>query len=57
MRRRHGLAGWAMSAPALLLLAAFLITPFLCALGWSFTDHRLGSPLPTRFVLQPVGEA
>jgi len=47
--QRRSAAGWLFSAPALLLLAAFLLLPFLAAVLWSFTDHRLGSPLPTRW--------
>ena len=48
--RRERLAGVLFSLPGLLLLAAFLVTPFLMALGLSFTSLRLASPLPTRFV-------
>jgi len=47
---QRGRAGWLFSAPALLLLAGFMLLPFLAAVVWSFTDHRLGSPLPTRWV-------
>ena len=41
---------WPMILPALLGLAAFVLVPFLLAVGISFTNLRLGSPLPTRFV-------
>jgi multiple sugar transport system permease protein len=39
-----------LAAPALLGLALFVALPFLVALGLSFTDLRLGSPLPVEFV-------
>jgi multiple sugar transport system permease protein len=32
---------WLMSAPAILLLLVFLVTPFVLAIGFSFTDQRL----------------
>ena len=41
---------WLMSAPALILLSVFLIVPFLMALGLSFTDFRLNSPLEPEFI-------
>lgn len=41
---------WAFSAPALILLLAFIVLPFLLAFFLSFTNQRLISPLPTRFV-------
>ncbi len=43
---------WLFSAPALVLLAVFLVTPFLMAIGLSFTDQRLipNPNLPTRFI-------
>mgnify|MGYP001815507373 FL=1 len=41
---------WAFSAPALLLVGAFIVLPFLLAFVLSFTNQRLISPLPTRFV-------
>jgi len=41
---------WLMSAPALVLLLVFLIVPFLMALGLSFTDFRLNSPLAPEFI-------
>jgi multiple sugar transport system permease protein len=40
----------AFSAPGLLLLAAFVVTPFLLAIYFSFTNERLISPLRTRWV-------
>ncbi|MCB1155161.1 sugar ABC transporter permease [bacterium] len=39
-----------MASPALLGLTLFVALPFLLALGLSFTNLRLGSPLPTQFV-------
>ena len=55
MRRRiehfGGMAGGPLlCAPAVVGLLLFVGVPFLLALGLSFTDLRLGSPLPTRFV-------
>lgn len=49
-KRRETLSGWAFSAPSLALLTIFLIVPFALAIGLSFTNQRLISPLPTRFV-------
>ncbi len=40
------LAGWVFALPALLFLLAFVGLPFILALVLSFTDLRLGSPLP-----------
>lgn len=39
-----------LAAPALLGLAVFVVVPFLTAVSLSFTDLRLGSPLPVEFV-------
>jgi multiple sugar transport system permease protein len=43
---------WLFSSPALLLLAVFLLIPFIMAFGLAFTDQRLipNPNLPTRFV-------
>lgn len=43
---------WLFSAPALALLLVFLVTPFLMAIGLSFTDQRLipNPRLPTEFI-------
>jgi multiple sugar transport system permease protein len=38
------------SAPGLVLLGGFIVTPFLFAVYLSFTNERLISPLPTRWV-------
>jgi multiple sugar transport system permease protein len=49
-------AGWLMAGPALLGLTAFIAVPFLLATGLSFTNLRLGSPLPVQWVgLQQYG--
>jgi multiple sugar transport system permease protein len=45
----RGLAGFLFSLPALGLLLVFLLTPFLLAIGLSFTNQRLGSPIPLRW--------
>ncbi|NEM92296.1 carbohydrate ABC transporter permease [Galbitalea soli] len=44
------LAAWLFNAPALVLLLIFLAVPFGLAIFFSFTNFRLGSPLPLRFV-------
>ena len=43
-------AAWLFVLPAGLLLLLFIVVPFLLAFGFSFTNQRLISPLPTRFV-------
>lgn len=43
-------AGWMMVSPAMVLMALFLIAPFLLAFAVSFTNQRLVSPNPTEFV-------
>jgi multiple sugar transport system permease protein len=49
-RQQESLAGWLMSAPAILLMLAFMIIPFAMAFGLAFTNQRLISPNPTEFV-------
>ena len=49
-RRGEEVAGIAMATPAVVLLAAFLITPFVLAFVMAFTNQRLVSPNPTSFV-------
>ena len=49
-RRTEGPVAWAFSTPALVFLLLFLVLPFVLALVFSFTNARLISPLPTRFV-------
>jgi len=41
---------WLFIAPAGILLVVFLLVPFALAIAFSFTNQRLISPLPTRFV-------
>lgn len=50
--RKEARAAWLMSAPSMLLLLVFLVTPFILAIGFSFTDQRLipNRNLPTAFV-------
>ena len=43
-------AGLFMVAPAMLLMALFMILPFVLAFAMSFTNQRLVSPNPTQFV-------
>jgi multiple sugar transport system permease protein len=45
----QGLAGLLFTLPALGLLLVFLVTPFLLAVGLSFTNQRLSSPIPLRW--------
>ena len=49
-RARERRAAWLMSAPALALLLLFFVTPLVLGFGWSFTNKRLISPLPTQFI-------
>lgn len=49
-RRAEARAGWLFSLPAVLLLTAFIVVPFVLAGYFSLTNRRLLSPLPTRFV-------
>ena len=48
-RSERRAAAWFM-APALLLLLVFILSPFALAVLLSFTNLRLGSPLPLEFV-------
>ncbi len=45
-----GLTGLSMAVPALAGLGIFVAAPFLLAVALSFTDLRLGSPLPVSWV-------
>jgi len=45
----HGVA-WLFMTPALLGLALFILAPFILAIALSFTNVRLGSPLPLEWV-------
>ena len=55
-RRKAGAAGrstrigWAMIAPALVLMIVFLIVPILLTFGLAFTNARLISPVPAKFI-------
>ena len=49
-RGRERRAAWLMSAPALVLLATFIVAPLVLGFAWSFTNKRLISPLPVEFV-------
>jgi len=48
--RDHPLAIAGFAGPALLLLGLFMLVPLLFAAAATFTDHRLVSPEPTRYV-------
>lgn len=50
MNPRDTAAAFALVLPALLGLSVFIAVPFLLAIGISFTNLRLGSPLPLEFV-------
>lgn len=43
-------AAGSFAAPAMLLFFAFILLPLLLAAGATFTNHRLVSPEPTRFI-------
>jgi multiple sugar transport system permease protein len=49
-RQLEALAAWLMASPAVILLLAFLIVPFLLAFFYAFTNQRLISPNPTEYV-------
>ncbi len=49
-RSRRDRAGLVFSMPAVLLLTIFMVVPFLFAVVLSFTNRKLLSPLPTRWV-------
>ena len=48
--RREGIHAWFMAGPAMVLLAIFLISPFLLGFWLGLTDQRLISPNPAEFV-------
>jgi multiple sugar transport system permease protein len=50
LRHREARIAWWLTAPALAGLAAFILLPFLLAVGLSFTNLRMASPLPVEFV-------
>lgn len=47
---RSNRTGWLMAGPATLLMAVFVVLPFIFAIALSFTNQRLISPNPTQFV-------
>jgi multiple sugar transport system permease protein len=49
-RSRETLIGTAMASPAVILLIVFFLVPVLLAFGLAFTNARLISPRPPRFV-------
>ena len=49
LRRTAGV-GWAMLAPAAVLMIVFLIIPILLTFGLAFTNARLISPVPAKFI-------
>ncbi|MFP4011768.1 MAG: carbohydrate ABC transporter permease [Spirochaetaceae bacterium] len=50
MALRRGSVGFLFCLPGIILLATMLLGPFLLAIGLSFTNLRLASPLPVEFV-------
>lgn len=48
--RRTAGVGWAMLAPAAVLMIVFLIIPILLTFGLAFTNARLISPVPAKFI-------
>lgn len=44
LRLRLNVTAWLMVAPALVLLATFVIGPVLAVFAFSFSDYRLGAP-------------
>ena len=49
-QRHETVYAWLMSAPALIGLFIFVALPLFGGVYWSFTNKRLISPLPTRYV-------
>ncbi|MGP4044021.1 carbohydrate ABC transporter permease [Streptomyces sp. 2A115] len=49
-RRRESLTAFGMATPAVVLLIVFLVVPVALAFALAFTDARLISPTPARFV-------
>ncbi|MFF8973974.1 carbohydrate ABC transporter permease [Streptomyces sp. NPDC014995] len=49
-RRRESLTALGMATPAVVLLIVFLVVPVVLAFALAFTDARLVSPTPARFV-------
>lgn len=49
-QRAEGIVGWVMLAPAAVLIITFLLVPIGLTFGLAFTNARLVSPEPARFV-------
>jgi len=49
-RQLEEVAAWLMASPAVILILAFLIIPFILAFYFAFTNQRLISPNPTEYV-------
>ena len=49
-RLGDGAWGWLFSLPGLIFLGGFLILPFFYAIYLSFTNQKLNSPLPVKFI-------
>lgn len=49
-RQLESIYGWLMASPAMILMLAFLILPFFLAFYFAFTNQRLLSPNPTKYV-------
>src|SRR5690349_7557701 len=47
---REPLTGVTMAAPAVVLLVVFFVVPVVLSLGLAFTNARLVSPRPARFI-------
>lgn len=53
IKKQHtseALTGWLMAFPSVFLIFVFLILPFFLGVGFSFTNQRLISPNPTKWV-------
>lgn len=48
--RSETTTAWFFMTPGIILLLLFIVVPFALAIAFSFTNQRLVSPLPTRFV-------
>lgn len=49
-RKQDNIVAWLFSLPALVGLTFFVVIPFILAVFLSFTNLRLGSPLPLEFM-------
>lgn len=49
-KRSEERVAWLFLLPGAILLVLFIVVPFVLAIGFSVTNQRLISPLPTRFV-------